>query len=83
MPRHDDAPRDLLFGLLALQNGLISRDQLVTAFALWNASDGRPRADVLADQGALAAPTGRWSTPWSKPTSKFTATPRRASTRST
>ena len=50
MPRHDDAPRDLLFGLLALQNGLISRDQLVTAFALWTASDGRPMADLLADQ---------------------------------
>ena len=56
MPRRDDAPRDLLFGLLALQNGLIGRDQLVAAFALWTASDGRPMADVLADLGALAAP---------------------------
>ena len=26
------ADRDLLFGLLALQNGMVSRDQLVAAF---------------------------------------------------
>ena len=52
------ADRDLLLGLLALQNGLISRDQLVTAFALWTSSGRRPMADVLADLGALAAPQG-------------------------
>jgi hypothetical protein len=33
MPRRDDAPRDLLFGLLALQNGLVTRDQLAAAVA--------------------------------------------------
>jgi len=32
MVRHDETPRDLLFGLLALQNGLIDQDQLVAAF---------------------------------------------------
>ena len=32
MPRRDDTPRDLLFGLLALQNGMVTRDQLVAAF---------------------------------------------------
>jgi hypothetical protein len=32
MSRRDDAPRDLLFGLLALHTGLVSRDQLVAAF---------------------------------------------------
>jgi serine/threonine-protein kinase len=46
----------MLFGLLALQNGLVTRDQLVAAFAVWTASSGRPMADVLAEQGALAAP---------------------------
>jgi serine/threonine-protein kinase len=56
MPRRDDAPRELLFGLLALQNGLVSRDQLVTAFALWTASGSRCMADVLIEQGALTAP---------------------------
>jgi serine/threonine-protein kinase len=55
MPRHD-APRDLLFGLFALQNALISRDQLVMAFALWTASDGRSLAAVLTDEGMLAEP---------------------------
>jgi serine/threonine-protein kinase len=48
--------RDLLLGLLALQNGLISRDQLVTAFALWTASEKSPMADILVDQGALTTP---------------------------
>ncbi|MFO0953620.1 MAG: serine/threonine-protein kinase [Isosphaeraceae bacterium] len=54
MPRRDDAPRDLLFGLLALQNGLITRDQLVLACGAWTSSNDRPLADLLAEQGALA-----------------------------
>src|SRR3974390_2393972 len=53
MARRDDAPRDLLFGLLALQNALISRDQLVAAFGAWTASPDKPLADLLADAGAL------------------------------
>jgi serine/threonine-protein kinase len=52
MARRDDAPRDLLFGLLALQNAMITRDQLLAAFGAWTAS-GRPLADLLAEQGAL------------------------------
>src|SRR5436305_182171 len=55
MPRRDDAPRDLLFGLLALQNGMVTRDQLVAAFGAWTASD-RPMADLLVEQGALSPP---------------------------
>jgi serine/threonine-protein kinase len=53
MPHRDDAPRDLLFGLLALQNGMVSRDQLVAAFGAWTAAAARPLAELLADQGAL------------------------------
>src|SRR4051794_3813449 len=53
MARRDDAPRDLLFGLLALQNGMVTRDQLVLAFATWTAAPGRLLADLLAEQGAL------------------------------
>ena len=53
MPRRADAPRDLLLGLLAFDNGMVGRDQLVTAFGTWTASD-RPMADILADQGARA-----------------------------
>jgi serine/threonine protein kinase/tetratricopeptide (TPR) repeat protein len=53
MPQRGDAPRDLLFGLLALQNALVSRDQLVLAFASWTAAPGKPLAILLAEQGAL------------------------------
>ncbi len=53
MPRRDDAPRDLLFGLLALQNALVSRDQLVLAFGSWTAAADKSLAAILAEQGAL------------------------------
>ena len=53
MPRPDDATRDLLFGLLALQNGMVTRDQLVIAFTVWTATPGKALADLLAEQGAL------------------------------
>jgi serine/threonine-protein kinase len=53
MPRRDDAPCDLLFGLLALQNGMVTRDQLVAAFGAWTAAPEKPLADLLAGQGAL------------------------------
>jgi serine/threonine protein kinase len=56
MSRRDDAPRDLLFGLLALQNGLVTRDQLVLAFGVWTGAAGRPLADLLTEQGAFDAP---------------------------
>jgi hypothetical protein len=56
MPRRDTAPRDLLFGLLALQNGMVSRDQLVAAFGAWTAESDRMMADLLVEQGALSAP---------------------------
>jgi hypothetical protein len=38
MLRREDAPRDLLFGLLALQNGIVTRDQLVAALGSWTAA---------------------------------------------
>ena len=48
--------RDLLFGLLALQNGMVSRDQLVAAFGAWTVAGGRALADLLVEQRALTAP---------------------------
>ena len=56
--------RELLFGLLALQNGMIIRDQLVAAFSVWTAGDGRAMADILVEQGALRLSTARCSRPW-------------------
>jgi serine/threonine-protein kinase len=47
------AERNLLFGLLALQNGLIDLDQLVAGFRAWTRDKGRALADYLADRGDL------------------------------
>ena len=73
------ADRDLLFGLLALQNGLIDQGQLVAAFQAWTRDKARPLADHLSPT-ATSTPTSapRWR-PWSTCTSRSTAaTPRRA-----
>ena len=47
------ADRDLLFGLLALQNDFITRDALVAAFGAWVADRTIPLARRLADRGDL------------------------------
>ena len=49
------ADRDLLFGLLALQNGLIDQGQLVAAFQAWTRDKARPLADHLVARGDLDA----------------------------
>jgi eukaryotic-like serine/threonine-protein kinase len=49
------ADRDLLFGLLALQNGLINQGQLVAAFQAWTLEKARALADHLVDRGDLDA----------------------------
>ena len=54
-PTHDPA-RDLLFGLLALQTGLINQAQLVAAFHAWTQARERPMAEILAEQGAISSP---------------------------
>ena len=53
MSKPGDPSRDLLFGLLALQNGLIEQGGLFTAFAAWTRDKGRPLADHLANGGGL------------------------------
>jgi serine/threonine protein kinase len=47
------ADRNLLFGLLALQNGLINQAQLVAAFQAWTLDKSRSLSDVLIDRGDL------------------------------
>jgi serine/threonine protein kinase/tetratricopeptide (TPR) repeat protein len=49
------ADQDLLFGLLALQNGLINQVQLVAAFQAWTLDKARPLADHLVGCGNLDA----------------------------
>jgi serine/threonine-protein kinase len=49
------ADRHLLFGLIALQVGLIDQSQLVAAFRTWTRDKDRPLADHLVARGALDA----------------------------
>ena len=55
MTRPIDPSRDLLFGLLALQNGLIDQVQLVAAFQSWTRDKSRPLAVHLVGRGDLDA----------------------------
>ena len=50
-----DTDRNLLFGLLALQTGLIGESQLVAAFQSWIRDKSRPMADLLVGRGGLDA----------------------------
>jgi hypothetical protein len=48
-----DADRNLLFGLLALQNNFIDRDALLDAFSRWVHDRSVPLGQILRDNGAL------------------------------
>ena len=78
-PEPRDAGRDLLFGLLALQNDFVSRDDLLAAFAAWVADKAKPLARILADRGAIDPARAPCWRPSSPSTSAATAaTPRPA-----
>ena len=47
------ADGNLLFGLLALQNGLIDQGALFAAFTTWTRARNRSIADILVEDGAL------------------------------
>jgi eukaryotic-like serine/threonine-protein kinase len=47
------ADRHLLFGLLALQNGLIQQGQFVAAFQAWTLDKSKSLADILVARGDL------------------------------
>jgi serine/threonine-protein kinase len=47
------ADRNLLFGILALQADLISRDALISAMNVWAAHKATPLGQILLNQGAL------------------------------
>jgi serine/threonine-protein kinase len=55
MDQRDATNRDLLVGLLALQNGLVDQDKLILAFRTWTRDKSRPIAEILAAQGAIDA----------------------------
>ena len=50
-----DASHNLLFGLLALQNGLIDQARFFDAFQAWTLDKGRPLAEHLVATGQLDA----------------------------
>src|SRR5271163_2417510 len=43
----------LLFGILALQNGLIQQPDLIAAFQCWFQEQSQPMDEVLIERGAL------------------------------
>jgi serine/threonine protein kinase/formylglycine-generating enzyme required for sulfatase activity len=47
------AARNVLLGLLALQDNFINRDELLAAFTVWVANKSRPLSRILFDQGVL------------------------------
>ena len=49
-----DADRNLLFGILALHNGFITRDALVRAMSSWIAEKPTPLGQILVRNGDLA-----------------------------
>ena len=49
------ADHHLLFGLLALQNGIINQGQLVAAFQAWTLDKSKSLADHLEARGDLTA----------------------------
>lgn len=70
--------RDLLFGLLALQNGLIDQVQLVAAFQAWTRDKARPLGGTWPPAATSTPGIATPSRPWSIATSGSTATSRRA-----
>jgi serine/threonine protein kinase len=49
-----DADRNLLFGILAVQNGFIDQADLIGAIQSWSRERSRPIGQVMADRGALS-----------------------------
>jgi serine/threonine-protein kinase len=48
-----ESERNLLFGILALQNGLIDQPDLIAAFQRWSTERVRPMSQILVERGAL------------------------------
>jgi eukaryotic-like serine/threonine-protein kinase len=49
-----EADRDLIFGILALQNGLIDQADLIAGFQCWTKERSRPLARILVERRALS-----------------------------
>ena len=49
-----ESDSSLLFGILALQNGLIEQPDLIAAFQCWCKERSRSMAQVLVERGSLS-----------------------------
>jgi hypothetical protein len=58
MPNHAD--RDLLHGLIALQNHFIDQSDLLAAFHAWSDDRSKPLVQILRDRGALSDDDARF-----------------------
>ena len=67
------ADRNLLFGLLALQNGLIDQGQLVAGFQAWTRASTSCWPTNWSITAVSTRTIARWSRLWSSDTSKSTA----------
>jgi hypothetical protein len=76
-----DTGRDLLFGILALQNNFIGRDDLVAAFAVWVAEKARLWPNSWRTAERSTRPAERCWRPWSPSTSGSMAATRRPASR--
>jgi hypothetical protein len=47
--------RNLLFGILAFQNALLTREALVAGMQAWLYDKGKPLGQILVEQGALGS----------------------------
>jgi serine/threonine-protein kinase len=54
-PARADSDRNLLFGVLALQVGFVSREALIAAVSVWVQDRSKPLDQVLVEQGTLTA----------------------------
>ena len=55
MAGESNAGRNLLFGILALQNNLVDRAGLLDGFNRWVDAKSRPLGQILVERGAMAA----------------------------
>ena len=53
---HSTVDRNLLFGILALQNNFINREVLLAAFTAWVVDKQRPLGEILREQGIFDQP---------------------------
>jgi WD40 repeat protein/serine/threonine protein kinase len=53
MAKRNERSHCLVFGMIALERGLVDRDQLVAAFQSWSETPDRSMAEILVGQGAV------------------------------